>query len=295
MSINIFYKKNHSNELQMFLKAVKRLFILSVSAFIFAIGINFFLVPANVYSVGFSGLSQLLMTVFQRFNILISMGTLLILLNIPVLLLGWKKVGKSFTIYSLISVSMMSLFLNIVPIYPLSDDLLLNAVFGGCISAIGIGITLRYGSSTGGMDIIAVVLSKLNGKPTGKYSFILNSVIILTAGYLFGWEKALYSLVVAFTSSQVVDAIHTRYEKLTALIITNKTHELKSEIMNNLHRGVTIVPAKGAFSEKNKEMLMTVVSKYELYELKRLIKRIDPEAFTNIFYTEDIIGRFRTD
>jgi len=293
MSSSSLFTENHS--VNLIWKTIKRLFVLFSGAFLYAFGMNFFLVPADVYATGFSGLSQLLMKILHQFDLPISMGTLLIILNIPVLWLGLRKVGRSFTVYSLISVAMMSLFLNLIPVHSLSDDILLNAVFGGCISALGIGLTLRYGSSTGGMDIIAVVLSKMNGKPTGKYSFLLNIMIIISAGYLFGWEKALYTIVVAFTSSQVVDAVHTRYEKLTALIVTDRTKKLKQEIIKTLHRGVTIMPARGAFSDSEKVMLMTVITKYELFELKRLIKRIDPHAFTNIVYTEDIIGRFRHD
>lgn len=290
-----FFIKSQNQSLHIFGKTIQRLLILFTGAFLYAFGMNFFIVPADVYATGFSGLSQLLMKILNRFDLPFSMGTLLILLNIPVLWLGWRKVGKSFTVYSLISVLMMSLLLNIIPVYSLSDDILLNTVFGGCISAAGVGITLRYGSSTGGMDIVAVVLSKINGKPTGKYAFLLNSLIIASAGFLFGWEKAQYTIVVAFTSSQVIDTIHTRYEKLTALIITEKAQDLKREILNSLQRGVTIVPARGAFSDTDKNMLMTVITKYELYELKRLIRRIDPQAFTNIVHTEDIVGKFRLD
>lgn len=295
MISNSFFTRRQNHSLQVLWKTIQRLLILFTGAFLFAFGMNFFIVPADLYATGFSGLSQLLMKILHQFDLPLSMGTLLILLNIPVLWLGWREVGKSFTIYSLISVLMMSLLLNIIPVHSLSDDILLNAVFGGCISAAGVGLTLRYGSSTGGMDIIAVVLSKMNGKPTGQYSFLLNSMIIISAGYLFGWEKALYTIVVVFSSSQVIDTIHTRYEKLTALIITDKPEELKKEIMNTLQRGVTIVPARGAFSDTDKVMLMTVITKYELYELKRLIKRIDPFAFTNLVYTEDIVGKFRID
>src|SRR5690606_35758978 len=127
-------------------------------------------------------------------SINISVGVWLFLLNIPVTILGWKKVSKSFTLYSFISVIFSSLFLNIIPIVKLSEDIFLNAVFGGVISGLGVGITLRYGASTGGMDIIAVYLSYLVEGSVGKYNFILNSFIILAAGLLYGWEKSLYTI-----------------------------------------------------------------------------------------------------
>ncbi len=257
---------------------------------------NFFLIPADVYASGFTGLSQLLSRISDLFTpFTISTGILLFLLNIPVTILGWKKVGKSFTLYSFISVVLSSFFLEILPVRSLSEDILLNAVFGGVIVAIGVGLTLKFGASTGGMDIIAMVLSKMNDKPVGTYYFILNSIIILSAGFLFGWEYALYTLVTLYVTTRVIDAIHTRYQKLTALIITKKSDEMKKAIHEKLIRGITTLSAKGAFSNEPREMLMIVITRYELYDLERIIKTVDPNAFTNIIETTGVYGFFRRD
>lgn len=273
-----------------------KLLVVIAGSFIFAVALNLFLIPANVYSSGFSGLSQLTSRIFSDFfNIHLSVGVYLFLLNLPVAILGWFLVGRSFTIFSFISVFFTSFFLNILPIISLSDDILLNAVFGGVIGATGIGLTLRFGASTGGLDIIALILSKRKDQPVGKYTMILNSFIIISAGYLYGWEKALYTLVVLFVQAKVIDIIHTQSQKLTAMIITSKTEDMKKEIFERLGRGCTIVPAVGAFSNDSKEMLITVISRYELYELKSLVNREDPQAFTNILQTESVIGRFRKD
>jgi uncharacterized membrane-anchored protein YitT (DUF2179 family) len=215
------------------------------------------------------------------------------LLNIPVAILGWLKVGKSFTIYSFLSVVLSSLFLTIIPIKQVSHDILLNAVFGGVILAIGVGITLKWGASTGGVDIIAMVLSRMKDKPVGPYMFVLNGIIIITAGFLYGWEKALYTLVTLYTSTRVIDAIHTRYAKLTALIITKNADDLKNAIQAKLVRGITLIPAKGAFSNEAREMLMIVITRYELFDLEQIIKEVDPNAFTNIIQTNNVYGFFR--
>ncbi len=253
---------------------------------------NLFLIPANVYASGFTGTAQLLSSIFGG-NV--STGILLFLLNIPVTILGWIKVGKSFTLYSFISVALMSLFLEIIPIYQLSHDILLNAVFGGVIAALGIGLTLRVGASTGGLDIIAMVLSRMSDRPVGTYFFALNGIIILSAGFLFGWEKALYTLVTLYASTRVIDAIHTRHEKLTAMIVTKKYEELKNAIHSKLMRGITTVPAKGAFTNETKEMMIIVITRYELFELQQILKEVDPHAFTNIVQTTGIFGFFRKD
>ncbi|MCM3055953.1 MULTISPECIES: YitT family protein [Bacillaceae] len=280
----------------MILFHVKKFIIVIIGAFIFAFSMNYFLIPAGVYSSGFSGLSQLLSRLFSEyFNIHISVGIWLLLLNIPVTILGWRKVGKTFTLYSFISVIFSSLFLNLIPIKELSDDILLNAVFGGVIGAVGAGMTLRFGASTGGMDIIAVYLSRVVEGSVGRFTLILNSFIIISAGFLFGWEKSLYTLVGLFSSSKVIDILHTQAQKLTAMIVTKNSKDLKQAILTRLTRGATVVPAHGAYSNEGRDMLITVISRYELFELRKIIKEVDPKAFTNIVKTDSVIGLFRKD
>jgi uncharacterized membrane-anchored protein YitT (DUF2179 family) len=272
----------------------KKIIIVVIGALLNAMSLNFFLIPANVYASGFTGIAQLVSSIlgeYAPFNI--STGVLLLLLNIPVTILGWMKVGKSFTLYSFISVALSSFFLEVLPVKEVSTDILLNAVFGGVIAALGVGLTLKWGASTGGMDIIAMVLSRMNDRPVGTYFFTLNGIIILTAGYIFGWENALYTLVALYVSTRVIDAIHTRHEKLTAMIITKKSDELKKAIHDKLVRGITLLPAKGAFSGEQKEMLIIVITRYEMYDLERIIKDVDPQAFTNIVQTTGVFGFFR--
>jgi uncharacterized membrane-anchored protein YitT (DUF2179 family) len=275
---------------------VKKVLIVLIGALLNAIAMNFFLIPADVYASGFTGVSQLIFRISEDyFPFTISTGISLFLLNIPVTILAWKKVGRSFTIYSFLSVFLMSLFLEIVPIYKVNDDILLNAVFGGVIAAVGVGLTLKWGASTGGLDIIAMILSRMKDKPVGTYFFALNAVIIITAGLVFGWEKALYTLVTLYASTRVIDAIHTRHEKLTAMIVTKKGKDVKDAIHAKMVRGITSVPAKGAFTGEDKEMLMIVITRYEMYDLERIIKDADPNAFTNIVQTAGIFGFFRKD
>jgi uncharacterized membrane-anchored protein YitT (DUF2179 family) len=154
---------------------------------------------------------------------------------------------------------------------------------------------LKYGASTGGVDIIVMVLSRMKDKPVGIYFFMLNAVIILTAGLLYGWEKALYTLVALYATTRVIDAIHTRHAKLTAMIITKKADSLKQAIHSKLVRGITMIPAKGAFTNEPKDMMIIVITRYELYDLERIIKEVDPKAFTNIVQTTGIFGFFRKD
>lgn len=274
----------------------KKLFVVLLSGALNAVALNLFLIPANVYAGGFTGLAQLLSGILDEYTpIFISTGILLFILNVPVTILGWKMVGKGFTIYSFISVAATTLFLEMIPITVLSDDILLNAVFGGVITAIGVGLTLKYGASTGGLDIVAMVLSRMHDQPVGKYFFSLNAIIILSAGLLNGWEKALYTLVTLYVTTRMIDAIHTRHEKLTAMIVTKQGEKLKTAIHSRLVRGITMVPARGAFTKEEKDMLIIVITRYELYDLEKIIHETDPNAFTNVVQTAGIFGFFRKD
>ena len=235
----------------MFLIEAKRITVVIFSAFLLAISLNFFLINANVYASGFTGAAQLASSALADYlNINITTGIILLFLNIPVFILGWLKVGKGFTIYSILSVIFATFFLEILPVISLSDDIILNAVAGGVISGISVGLALKWGASTGGMDIIAMVLSRLQGKPVGLYFLSLNAVIIVLAGVLYEPENALYTLIALYVTTAVIDAIHTHHEKLTVMIITEKAEPLQAAIHEQMIRGITILPAKGAYSKK---------------------------------------------
>ncbi|MBS4177418.1 YitT family protein [Lederbergia citrea] len=277
-----------------FREQIKLIAAIILGAFLTALSLNFFLIPANVYASGFAGAAQLISNLLSDYTpIQISTGILLLLFNIPVAILGWMKVGKSFTLYSFITVLLTTFFLEILPVQPHTADILLYSVFGGVIGAVGIGITLKMGASTGGLDIVAMVLSRMNDRPVGTYFFIINAIIIITAGAIYGWDKALYTLVSLYASTRVIDAIHTRHQKLTAMIVTKKTSELKEAIHSRMVRGITVVPARGAFSNDQNEMMIIVITRYELYDLEHIIKEVDPYAFTNIVQTTEVFGFFR--
>src|SRR5699024_2186078 len=191
--------------------------------------------------------AQLVSSVFQDFlHMDITTGILLFLLNVPVLLLGWFKVGKGFTIYSMISVFFATVFLEVLPVMSFSDDIMLNAVAGGVIGGAGVGLSLKLGASTGGMDIVAMILSRLHDKPIGMYFLSLNAIVIMMAGILYEPENALYTMLALYVTTLVIDAIHTSDQKVTALIVTHKAEDLQQAIHRKMVRGITIIPATGA-------------------------------------------------
>ncbi|KMK74754.1 YitT family protein [Alkalihalobacillus pseudalcaliphilus] len=269
---------------------IKKTFVVILGAMFIAMSLNFFLIPANVFASGFTGISQLLATVIP-----LSTGITLFLLNIPVAIIGWFKVGKSFTVYSFLSVVSTTIFLEVIPIIQFSPDIILNAVFGGVITAIGAGITLKVGASSGGLDIIALLLARYNDRPIGIYFFILNGLIVVASGIMFDPEKALYTLVTLYVTSRVIDTIHTRHVKLTAFVVTKQPEQVKERVYNHFERGITRVEAKGGYTSEKSEVLMIVLTRYELYDLKEVLKQTDPMAFTNIIETTEVFGLFRKD
>ncbi len=278
----------------MFLVEAKRILTVIFGSLLLAISLNFFLIDANVYASGFTGMAQLISSVFHDFfSIEISTGILLFILNIPIIILGWFKVGKGFTIYSIISVFFSTMFLELLPIISITDDIILNAVAGGVIGGVGVGLTLKLGASTGGMDIVAMILSRLHDKPIGTYFLILNGIIIAVAGIINEPENALYTMLTLYITTLVIDALHTRHEKVTAMIVTHKAEQLQQAIHEKMIRGITIIPATGAYTGSKKSMLYLVITRYELYDLERIISETDPDAFTNIVQTVGIFGFFR--
>ncbi|ARD47389.1 hypothetical protein SporoP37_04080 [Sporosarcina sp. P37] len=278
----------------MFFIEAKRVAVVLLGSFLMALSLNFFLINANVYASGFAGAAQLVSSVLtDQLNITVSTGILLLLFNIPVFILGWFKVGKGFTIYSMLSVAFATIFLELLPLRSVSDDIMLNAVFGGVLAGVGVGISLKLGASTGGMDIVAMILSRMQDKPIGVYFLILNGILIVFAGILYEPENALYTMIALYVTTSVIDMIHTRHEKVTAMIITRKADDLQQAIHRQMVRGITIIPAKGAYSKEDKNMLYVVITRYELYDMERIINETDPEAFTNIVQTVGIFGFFR--
>ena len=278
----------------MFFIEAKRVAVVILGSFLMAVSLNFFLINANVYASGFAGAAQLVSSILKdHVDITVSTGILLLLFNIPVFILGWFKVGKGFTIYSILSVAFATLFLELLPLRSISDDIMLNAVFGGALAGVGVGISLKLGASTGGMDIVAMILSRMQDKPIGVYFLILNGILIVFAGILYEPENALYTMIALYVTTSVIDMIHTRHEKVTAMIITRNADDLQQAIHRQMVRGITILPAKGAYTKEDKNMLYVVITRYELYDLERIITETDPQAFTNIVQTVGIFGFFR--
>lgn len=276
-----------------FKKELKSLFVISVGTLLFAIGMNWFINPSGLYVGGVTGISQIISRLlFNNFGMKVNLGMLIWSINIPLLLVSYKFLGKRFTYHTLYTVTVLTVFLNIVPEISFSDDLFLNIVVGGVIYAIGSGTILKYGGSTGGLDILSQYLSMKTQGSFGQYSFGVNCIIIAIAGFFDGWEIALYTILLMFVQMQVVDRIHTPHKSYTVFIVTNKQDDVIKTLQARLGRGITIINAEGAYTHTNRSLLMMVVSSYELYIALQLLHDVDPNSFTNVLQSSQVQGNF---
>ena len=272
---------------------IKNLSIMLIGNLLIVLAINMFITPANLYTGGLTGIAQLIIEFLSAgLGIELSLGTLVFVFNIPILYLAWRSIGKRFAVLSMVAVVIQSVMLEMVPIGQFSEDILLNAVFGGVLVGAGIGMILKIGGSTGGMDIIFQYISMKYDGSFGKYSFSINAIIILIAGLTQSWETALYTTICIYITSVVVDRIHTIHQNLTLYIVTTKEEEMIETILKHLYRGITVLEGRGAYTKNNKSVLMLVLSSYELYEVLAIIKSVDEHSFTNVVRSEMIQGNF---
>ena len=250
-----------------------------IYGFLSAVAVNLFFQPGHVYSSGATGLAQILAALSTRFlGFAIPVSVTFYLINIPLMILAWYQIGHKFTVFTFITVSMSSLFIQFVPEVSLTNDPIINALFGGVIMGMGIGFALRSNISSGGTDIVSLTVRKKTGRNVGNISFIVNGMIMIIAGVTFGWKYALYSMITIFVSS---------------MIITSYPEAVIEKIHNKLHRGATIINgAEGTYNHEKKAVLITVITRAEFNEFKHIMRKVDPHAFVSVADNVHILGRF---
>lgn len=268
-----------------------------VYALIASVALNFFYQTGHIYSSGITGLAQILTTLSKSLiGFEVPVSTTLYLLNIPLFVLAWLKIGKKFTIFTFITVTLTSLCIHILPETVLSTDPIICALFGGAVMGLGIGLALRNGLSSGGLDIVSITIRKKTGKSIGSISIYFNALIVFVAGILFGWQYMFYSTLSIFVSGKVTDVVYTKQKKMQVMIVTKHPEKVVNEIQNCMRRGITIInEAEGAYKHDKQTVLMTIVTRYELPLLREAMKASDPQAFVSIAENVQILGRFYED
>ncbi|GAQ18540.1 membrane protein [Oceanobacillus picturae] len=266
---------------------IMRYFMLFIGAALAAASIELFLVPNEIIDGGIIGTS-LLINYLTDF----SFGVLVLLINIPFLYAGLKRLGKDFLFSSLFSILALAIVeSSLHHVAPITDDNLLATVFGGLSLGAGVGIVIRNSGALDGTEILGIILSRKIPFSVGEFVMFINIFIFLWAGFVLGWEQAMFSILTYYIASKTIDAVGQGFnETKAAIIVSNLTSEIADEIGETLGRGVTKLYGQNSYQETDTEVIYVVVTRLEVAKLKVLIHGIDPGAFTTIMDTQEVHG-----
>ncbi len=266
------------------------LFII-LGAMIQALALRLFLIPSDLVSGGISGLAQLI-NHYTAFPI----GLMVLLGNIPLFILGWQFLGgPRFAIRTILSILAFSVFTDILTFFlpneAITEDMVLNTLYGGLMLGVGLGIVYRGRGTSGGTDILGRILNRHSGITISQAYLITDSVVVLGAGFVFGWTKALYGLVLIYVSGLAAEiALQGNNIIRTAFIVTAEADAISQAIMKDLERGVTILSGTGGYTGEPKDVIYCTVSRMEINRLKILVHEIDPGAFMVIGQAQEALG-----
>jgi uncharacterized membrane-anchored protein YitT (DUF2179 family) len=273
------------------LKILQRILLITIGAILMGVGLEIFLVPNNVIDGGITGISIMLAYITGW-----KLGIFLFILNIPFFFIGYKQIGKTFalsTLYGIIVLSIVTGLLHPVPAF--TQDILLAAVFGGIILGIGVGLVIRYGGSLDGTEILAILFNNKLPFSVGEIIMFFNLFILGTAGFVFSWDRAMYSLIAYFVAFKTIDITVTGLdESKSAWIISENSTEIGNAILNRLGRGVTYLNGEGAFSGDDKKVIFCVINRLEEAKLKEIVTEYDQSAFLAVADIAEVRGgRFK--
>ena len=272
---------------------LERLLLIAAASTITAVNIKSFVQAGGLFPGGFNGLTLLIQrSAWQFFNTSIPFSVVNFLLNAIPAAISFKFIGKKFTLYSCVCIVLTSLLTDIIPSYPVTQDVLLICIFGGIINGLAISLCLMGRATSGGTDFIAVALSERLNFDAWNYILIGNAVMLVVAGLLFGWDKALYSIIFQFASTQVVQGINLRYKKTTLFIVSNQAERIYEGIKHDTHHGATMFCGTGLYNGAPREMIYSVISSDQVKDVTKMVHEIDERAFINIIKTDQVAGSF---
>ena len=274
-------------------ESIKKILVICFASFLMALNIKSFVRTGGLYPGGATGLALLIQRAADMFlHITIPDTIVNILLNAIPVYIGFRFIGKKFTMYSCLMIVLTSVLTDIIPGYAITYDTLLISIFGGLINGFVIGLCLHMNATTGGTDFIAIYLSEKKEIDSWNVVLGINVVILAAAGVLFGWDKALYSIIFQYTSTQVVHILYRKYQHETLFIVTNKATEVYEVISKMSNHGATIMEGEGSYEHQERKIVYSVVSSAQSKSIIREVKKADPHAFVNAIKTEQIAGRF---
>lgn len=272
-------------------RVAHRVVMLMLGAVLMAVALEIFLVPNQIIDGGITGISIMLSKIFH-----IKLGILLTLLNLPFLIIGYKQIGKTFALSTLFAVIVMSIGTVLLhPVKPLTVEPLLAAVFGGTILGVGVGIVVRYGGSLDGTEIVSILVSKRLPFSVGEFVMFINLFILTSAGFVFGWNNAMYSLIAYYIAFKMIDVTMEGLDQSKSVwIISDKYRDIGDALTERLGRGVTYLEGEGGFSGENKKVIFVVITRLEEAKMKSIVEDWDEDAFVAVGNIHDVKGgRFK--
>lgn len=270
-----------------------RILFCTIAGVIMSVNIRTFVHTGGLLPGGFSGVTILLQNIFQRFlGLQIPYGAFYFLLNFVPALISFKYIGKKFTLYSCITILINSVATDIIPVKVITYDVLLISIFGGMINGFAISLCLKAGATSGGTDFIAIAVSEKYGIDFFNYILAFNAMVLACDGFLFGWDKALYSIIFQFTSTEVIHICYKRYKKNTLLIVTDYPEDVTNVIYKTTGHGATDVHAVGSYDNEPRTMVYSVISSEDLKKVIKEVRDVDSKAFINVMNTEALYGKF---
>jgi uncharacterized membrane-anchored protein YitT (DUF2179 family) len=272
-------------------KIFRRALFIFVGAVLMAVGLEIFLVPNKVIDGGIVGISIILSHLLGM-----NLGLFIFLLNIRFFFIGYKQIGKTFALSTLFGITILSIATTLFhPVPAFTEDILLATVFGGIILGIGVGLVIRYGGSLDGTEILAILANKRLPFSVGEIIMFFNIFILGSAGFVFGWNRAMYSLIAYFVAYKTIDiVIQGLDESKSAWIISDQHREIGDAILARLGRGVTYLNGEGAYTGDDKKVIFCIITRLEEAKLKSIVEDIDPSAFLAVANIAEVRGgRFK--
>lgn len=269
------------------LDLIKRVVFITIGAVLMGVALEMFLVPNDIIDGGIAGISIILSKTTS-----LKLGLFLFLLNVPFLMLGYKQIGKTFAFSTLYGIAIMSLTTAMLHhVEAFTNEKLLAVMFGGIMLGAGVGLVIRFGGSLDGTEIVSILISKKINVPVGQLIMIFNVFIFIVAGFVFGWDSAMYSIFTYYIAFKMIDiVVEGLNESKSVTIISSEYDEISQAIIDRLGRNTTFIYAKGGYMREDTQMIYCVLTRLEVAKLKAIVQDIDPKAFIAIETVSDVLG-----
>ncbi|MBR1765329.1 MAG: YitT family protein [Ruminococcus sp.] len=266
---------------------------MTAAAFVMALNYKTFVTTGGLYPGGVSGLSLLILRLFKLgFGLDLPFTVVNLALNAIPVYIGFRYIGRNFTLYSCLMIVLNSIFTDLIPEKMITEDTLLIAIFGGLIHGAAISLCLNAGATSGGTDFISIFLSARRGIDSFNIILGFNAVILCIAGFMFGWDKALYSIIFQYVTTTVMHALYKKFQESTLFIVTDKPEEVCQVIYDVSVHGATILEGEGSYEHCERNVVYSVVSAAQSRRVIKAVKDTDPSAFINEVKTQKLLGNF---